>query len=228
MKSRNAILSITAICAFTAGLLSAQRERFDHEVRADFFAGFSGDKEALERGMKKCEEILAVNPKHAEALVWHGAGTYFSAGHAFRSGDREKGMELAQRGMKEMDEAAALEPDSIGVRIPRGAAYFTATRNMPPQVARPLIEKAVSDYSHVEDMQKAYFEQLGTHPRGELLFGLADGYARLGDEEKARSYFERMQKELPESAYAKRAATWLATKSLPANQTGCIGCHTGK
>lgn len=47
-------------------------QRFDMLVREDFFSGFAGDADALERAMKKCEEILAKDPKNAEALVWHG------------------------------------------------------------------------------------------------------------------------------------------------------------
>src|SRR4051812_12527716 len=49
-------------------------ERFDEIVRGDFFAGMMGDTARLERGMKYCEEVLSKNPKHAEALVWHGGG----------------------------------------------------------------------------------------------------------------------------------------------------------
>ena len=46
-----------------------ERAAFDTLVREDFFAGFAGDSEALERDMKKCDEELARNPKNAEALV---------------------------------------------------------------------------------------------------------------------------------------------------------------
>jgi hypothetical protein len=38
-------------------------------VREDFFSGFAGNAAALERGMRKCEEVLANDPKNAEALV---------------------------------------------------------------------------------------------------------------------------------------------------------------
>ena len=51
----------------------ARTERFDNVVREDLFAGFAGDADALARGLKKCDEALAKNPKHAEALVWRGA-----------------------------------------------------------------------------------------------------------------------------------------------------------
>ncbi len=52
-------------------------ERFDYKVREDLFAGFSGDNEALQRGLKVCEETLVDNPRHAEALVWRGAVRVF-------------------------------------------------------------------------------------------------------------------------------------------------------
>src|SRR6266481_4509685 len=127
------------------GLTAFAQERFDLKVRNYFFAGFTGNAEALETGMKMSEEALTANPKNAEALVWHGSGLYFQAGQAFQKGDGAKGMEMFQRSMKEMDAAVALAPDSIGVRIPRGAVLFTGSRFMQdPAMARPLIEKAVS------------------------------------------------------------------------------------
>src|SRR5215467_9769056 len=62
-------------------------ERFDMKVRADFFSGFAGDRDAFNRAMKVCDETLAKNPKHAEALVWHGSGLLFISGDDFRKGD---------------------------------------------------------------------------------------------------------------------------------------------
>src|SRR3954453_19352517 len=112
-------------------------ERFDAKVRQDFFAGFAGDKAALARGMATSESILKDKPNHAEALVWHGTGLFFQAGAAFRSGDQEKGMELFTNAMKEMDEAVALEPNRVAVRIPRGASLLKASVYMPEEVARP-------------------------------------------------------------------------------------------
>ncbi|MEP7364110.1 MAG: hypothetical protein ABI972_12715 [Acidobacteriota bacterium] len=64
-----------AALGLLTGFWSARAEvRFDHVVRNDFFSGFTGNQEALDRGMKVCEQVLAGNPNHAEALVWHGAG----------------------------------------------------------------------------------------------------------------------------------------------------------
>ena len=224
MKTKLAVLLLIG----GAGLLLAQ-DRFDFKVRTYFFAGFAGDAASLEKGMKICEDSLAADPKNAEALVWHGSGLFFESDQAFQKQDRQKGGELWARGLKEMDDAMALAPDQLGVIIPRGAVLLTASKYVPsPEMARPLIEKGVGDFEKTYQLQAANFDRLGTHPRGELMIGLADGYNRLGNQEKAQEWFERIQKSLPGTAYEKSATTWLETKTLAPAQSGCLGCHTGK
>jgi tetratricopeptide (TPR) repeat protein len=211
-----------------ASLLAGQ-DRFDFKVRNYFFTGFSGDQASLDKGMKICEDSLAADPKNAEALVWHGAGLFYESGQAFRKQDMQKGGELWARGLKEMEDAVALAPDQLGVVIPRGAVLLTASKYVPsPEMARPLIETGVADFEKVYQLQAQYLDKIGTHPRGELMIGLADGYKRLGNQEKAQEWFERIQKDMPGTVYAKSAATWLETKSLAPAQSGCLGCHTGK
>ena len=214
------------LAAFTQGAPRSDDQRFDMVVRADFFAGFGGDAERLQKAMETCERVLAEQPANAEALVWHGSGLAFEAGSAFRRGDREAGMELWSRGLGEMDRAVVLEPDNVGVRIPRGAMLLQATRNMPPDAARPLVEKALGDYERVLELQSSYFSTLGDHPKGELLFGLAEGYSRLGDVAKARIYFNRLLTDAPGSGQTAKAKQWLADGTLPKSQgLGCTGCH---
>jgi tetratricopeptide (TPR) repeat protein len=224
-----AVLFGPALVADQNGAAAPQREaanRFDLLVRADFFAGFAGSEARLAKGMEACERVLAANPDHAEALVWHGSGLAFNAGMAFQKGDMKTGGELWQRGMQEMDTAVALEPDSVGVLIPRGALLLQATQNMPPDMGRSLLEKAVGDYEHVLALQSSYFSTLGDHPKGELLFGLAEGYSRIGNGEKARMYFDRLIKDAPASGQAPKGQAWLSTGTLPKNEgLGCVGCH---
>lgn len=210
-----------------SGFLMSQ-ERFDYKVRNYFFAGFAGDTASLEKGVKICEDTLASDPKNAQALVWHGSGVFFQAGRAFQNGDSQKGMELWQRGLKEMSDAVTLAPNQLGVVIPRGAVVLTASQHVPPEMARPLIQTGVQDFEKAYELQGPDLSQLGTHPRGELMIGLADGYSRLGDQDKAQQWFERIQKEMPGTPYAKSAASWLETKTLAPAQAGCLGCHTGK
>ena len=83
---------MTSIVTFILALLAAApqatppqtAQRFDMVVRTDFFAGFAGDEARLAKGMATCEEVLAVTPNHAEALVWHGSGLAFNGGRHFR------------------------------------------------------------------------------------------------------------------------------------------------
>jgi hypothetical protein len=231
MKRMKWKLFIAGAIAFIVGFLSTLRSapaqetaRFDTKVRESFFAGFGGDKDALTRGMKAAEEALAANPKNAEALVWHGAGITFQAGQEFTSGNQEKGMDLWQKGMKEMQIAVDLAPESPSVIIPRGADLLRASRYVSdPEYAQSLVKDGVADYEHVYRIQKPIFATLSTHSRGELLFGIAEGYSRMGDEEKARVYFEQIRADLPGTPYAKRAATWLETGKV--EDTQCVGCH---
>lgn len=206
---------------------SSSPERFDFLVRAEFFAGFAGDQAALDRGMKVCEDTLAKNPNHAEALVWHGGGLVFIAGQAFQKADIRKGVELWDRGLKEMDRAVELEPANVGVLIPRGASLLTASRFVQDKAAaRALLEKGVSDYEKVLDLQKPYFASLSGHARGELLFGLAEGWARLGDTVKARVSFQRIVIECKDSGRYPQAAAWLEKGTLAGIDTmSCTGCH---
>jgi tetratricopeptide (TPR) repeat protein len=208
-------------------VVAIQQSAFDYNtVRGDMFAGLSGDAARFTAAMEACERMLTVDPKHPAALVWHGAGLFFQAGRAFQEGDMTKGSALWDRGLREMNDAMALAPDDLGVIIPRAAVLLAATRQIPPQMARPLLESAVRSYEHVLELQAEYFHGLGDHPKGELLFGLADGYARLGDQGNARKYFERLIADAPTSGQTPRGRAWLDTGKIPdVGGIGCVGCH---
>jgi hypothetical protein len=232
---RFVITAIAFVYLSTLGLAVSQQEkpasitppsdRFDFEVRADFFAGFSGDVKRFAKAMARCEEVLAAYPNHAEALVWHGSGLVTQAGQLLGKGDTAKGMELWGRGLGEMNRAVTLEPDNAGVRIPRGATLFEASRHVPdPQLAMGLVKVALSDYEHTLLLQKTTFSRLSDHAKGELLFGLAEGWARAGDKEKARDYFTRLIKDAATSGRVSYANAWLDGKP-PATVGACVGCH---
>ncbi len=199
--------------------------RFDMEIRADFFAGIGGDEVRFKRAMARCEELLAQDANHAEALVWHGSGVLSMAGMAFQQGDYQKGGELWGKGLGEMARAVSLAPDHVGVRIPRGATLFEATRQMRDvKQAAALLQLGIEDFEHTLSLQQTTFARLSDHARGELLFGLADAYARLGDKEKAASYFTRLTSDAPTSGRIAYAKAWL--DGAPPKDVGrCVGCH---
>ncbi|SPE30011.1 exported hypothetical protein [Candidatus Sulfopaludibacter sp. SbA3] len=210
-----------------AGAMLAQ-QRFDNTVRDDFFAGFRGDRDALERAMKKCEAVLAANPKDPEAMVWHGAGLFFQSGAAAQHGDFPRSAELYQRGLDQMAGAIALAPDRVGVLIPRAATLLDGSHFIPGENGKALIKIALEDYEKTYRLQASYFATLDGHSRSELLFGLAEGYLRLSDTAKAREWFQKLAAvNDPENGHLKQAQAYLETGSL----TGgfhCAGCHVDK
>ena len=213
---------------FLAAAILCAQERFDYVVRNDFFAGLSGNRVALDRAMKKCEDTLTANPKNAEAMVWHGSGTMYLSGVAAQSGDLPKAAELYTKGLDEMATAVALAPDNVGVVIPRGATLLTASHNVPGENGKELLRMGLADYEHVYQLQSSRFDHLPGHARGELLFGLAEGYARLGDNEKAHQWFEKLAAvDDPENGHLTQARAYLKSGSLSGPVT-CAGCHVGK
>jgi len=222
------MLRKTRLPLFLAAVVLCAQDRFDYVVRNDFFAGLAGNRAALDRAMKKCEETLAGNPKHAEAMVWHGSGTFYLSGIAAQSGDFPKAAELYRKGLEEMASAIALAPDSVGVVIPRGATLLTGSHSVPGDKGKELLRMGLADYEHAYQIQSPRFDKLPGHARGELLFGLAEGYARLGDTEKARHWFEKLAAvDDPENGHLSQARAYLTTGSVQGPVT-CVGCHAGK
>jgi hypothetical protein len=179
--------------------------------------------------MSALEDILSKNPNNIEAKVLHGNGVMARAGEAFKVGNNEKAMQLWQSGLDEMAQAVDAAPDNVFVRARRGVFMISASRSTPPQMAKPLLETAVEDFGKVLQIREKdnTLAERSVHQRGELLTSLADGWNRLGDTEKARSYFLRITKDLKGTVYEQRANAWLENKpeTRDANYFACTGCH---
>ncbi|MGH9710006.1 MAG: hypothetical protein ACRD37_05635 [Candidatus Acidiferrales bacterium] len=204
--------------------------RFDMLVRDDFFAGmFNGNQARFDRALKFTENALAKDPKNGDAWVWLGSAHVQQSSQAYTVGDSLRGKQLWDRGLKEMDKGVALDPNDVGVHIGRGAPLlgFASSGYDPTDPEdRAIVKKAVGDFEFTFAKQAPYFNTLGRHSRGELLFGLASGWSMLGNDAKARDYLARIARDLPRSPYATEAQTWLAKKPLGIVNHNCIGCHT--
>jgi tetratricopeptide (TPR) repeat protein len=220
-------LLVVFVCGYVAAASVALRgQRFDDVIRADFFAGMSGDVGRFDRAMQVCETALASNPKNPSALVWHGAGLLVRSGVAFRAAKVDDGLELRSRAMREMNDAVAMTPDDIQVLIPRAAILVSSARFSPDAQARDMARIAAADYEKVMAIQAPYASTLGSHGLGELLGGLATAYRVLGDNARAMAYLQRISKELPGTAYDQKAQTWLADlTAVPKEDRFCLGCH---
>jgi hypothetical protein len=220
--------SLLACAYLTVAVVSAQppSARFDALVREDFFAGMTGDTARFDRAMTTCEAALARDPKNAPALVWHGAGLMVRSGIAFRQGRAEQGMELRTSGLREMNEANAMQPRDVQVLIPRAAILLASARYAPQPQARDMAATAAADYEQVLEIEAPWMASLAMHPRGELLGGLATAYRLAGNTDKAGIYLRRLSSELPGSVYDRKAQAWLADLSaVRQDDHFCLGCH---
>jgi len=216
------------IALLLAGTVLAQQPS---DIRADMMAILSGDVARFERGMQALEEMLTTNPNDPKLKVLHGTGVLARAGQAFEKGDVPNAMKLWQSSLDEMAKAVEIAPNDIFVRARRGVALISASRSsgLPEPMAKPLIKLAVEDFEKVLEIREREqtLSQRSTHQRGELLTGLADGWNRLGNTDKAHDYFGRISRDLKGTIYEQKAKAWLEDKpeSKPAEYFACSGCH---
>jgi tetratricopeptide (TPR) repeat protein len=201
---------------------------FDEErVKDDLLGALDGDDAALDRAEHACDEELRREPDDAEALVEHGIAMSLRSWRASRAGDMDRAMAYWNRALSEMDRAVALAPDDLGVRIPRGSALFGIAMGLDGDpLATALRKKAVEDYEAVLRIQGPSFDRRPLHDRTELLWGLADGWSRLGDDTRARQYFGRLVEQCSPSPVADVARKRLEGDTETARPSCKDGCHS--
>ena len=219
------------IMLLLAGVLPAQEPIDLKTAGMDLLGALNGDTEKFERGMQTLEALLAKNSGDPRVKVLYGNGVFARSGLAFQKGDVQNAMKLWQSALDEMAQAVKLAPDDIFVRARRGVVLISASRSgsMPPAMARPLTQLAVGDFEKVLEIREKEqtLSQRSIHQRGELLTGIADGWNRLGNPDKARSYFERITRDLEDTVYERKAKSWLENKpeAKAVEFFACSGCH---
>ena len=129
-----------AMAALAAGTLLAQARLDSAKMRTDLFAGIAGNADALKRMLDASEKLLAENPDHAQALMWHGVATMGSFFQEAQKGNSQQAFPTLFKGSGEMDRAVSLAPDDIEVRVLRAVMYMPASRRMPPQFSEGMLE----------------------------------------------------------------------------------------
>lgn len=219
------------IVVLLAGALLAQQRPDMRTLRADMLAVLNGDMARFERGMQALESLLEQNPRDPKLKVLHGTGVFARSGAEFQKGDMQSAMKLWQSSMDEMALAVEMAPNDIFVRARRGVVLISASRSsaMPPAMAKPLTQSAVEDFEKVLEIREKEqtLSQRSNHQRGELLTGIADGWNRLGNPDKARTYFERITRDLKGTVYEQKADAWLENKpeAKAVDFFACSGCH---
>ena len=227
---KTTIVSLVITFLLTGAIL-AQQPPDIRTAGMDLLGALNGDMEKFERGMQALEALLAKNPNDPNVRVLHGNGIFARSGVAAQKGDMQNAMKLWQSSMDEMAQAVEMAPDNMFVRARRGVVLISASRSssMPPAMAKPLVQLAVEDFQRVLDVREKEqtLAQRSTHQRGELLTGIADGWSRLGNPDKARTYFERITRDLKGTVYERKAKAWLEDKpeAKAVDYFACSGCH---
>ena len=140
------------------------------------------------------------NPRHAEALVWHGAGC--SSGPDRLPGRRhgQRGSNCSRAASREMTDAVSLEPDNVAVLIPRGAVLLQATRTMAPPWPGRCSSRRSADYEKVlRDSGERTSTRSATIRRASCSSASPKGAPGSAQAGRTRAYFERLIKDAPTS-----------------------------
>lgn len=191
---------------------------FEREVLGDFVQAAEGNDEARKRLIATCERAISADAEHAEAIAWRGAGKMFEAGAASSSGDFGAAMSHVTAALTDLERARTLEPENPGVRIVAANMLLNLAKNHPIEsmatgYARQGIEDAKAALSKLYDN----WDKQPADVKGQLLMGVAEGYAKLGKTVEARDWCNRVLGAVPGTSWAERAQAWIDAADKKAN-----------
>ncbi len=199
-----AIICISSTSVFAQTFESLQK---------DFEAGMKGDTKAFETAMKQSNELLAKNPKDAEIMVLRGSATLYQSGQAFQTGNFGEGGKLWAKGQTDMDEAVKISPDNVKVLMTRGSTYLSASKQFPvKEEADRLLKIGIGDFEKI--VADKNFTQFPESMQTQVLDGLADGFDRSNDKEKAKIYYQKLST-IATGKIKEKAVKWLETNKQP-------------
>lgn len=221
------VLSALVAAAGAETLVKPEGIRVSTWVREDIFAGFLvKDMARFEQGEKKIEVILKETPGDVVALAWRGGAELSRAVWAHEKGDAAEFARLYDKALKTLDGVYAAEPTNEAVLAIYGGVYAIFADRLPAERRRDGWEKLRTRYEQLADRQKAFFDKLPVHMRGEVLAGLAQAEFRLGNDEKGREILNRIANTLGGTPYEPRAKKWLAEPATIAKSSiACLTCH---
>jgi hypothetical protein len=193
-------------------------------VREEMFAGILvDDKDALERGAKKLDRILASNPDDEVALSWRMFEYVTRAAWENDKGDHAAAGKLVERALATRQRIAA--SNDQGAHVVMGGSLLLYAARSPKQATEAMYRDGRDHLLKVRKAQDAYFAKLPPHFSGELLSQLVFAADRLGDKDAKEQYIAEMKKLLAGTPYERRAEKWQTMEIKDWNTVRCISCH---
>lgn len=200
-------------------------------VREDIFAGFlDNEMTRFAQGERKLEQILAANPKAADAVCWKGGAVLYRAVRAHEAGDAAGFAELEGQAKALFARCASIAeqipPYRPAVHAITGGSYAAFGDRLPASRRKEVQMTIRTNYESLREVQKANFDQMPAHHRGEVLGGLAQASVRLGEMDRARTELQTVVAALPGTPYAAFASRWLSDPgAMGKGKLTCASCH---
>jgi tetratricopeptide (TPR) repeat protein len=148
------------------------------------------DASQLPRSREALERAMALDPTNAQAVAWYGSTLAAGALHEQRPLPRTR---LVAAGLEQLDRAVRMAPDDPVVRLARASVCL----GLPDFMGR--LPTAREDIAHLLELARTRPRE--TDPILPFVYQRAgDTYARLGEIELARRYWQAALAELPESS----------------------------
>jgi hypothetical protein len=200
-------------------------------VREDIFAGFlDNDMTRHAVGVKKLEAVLAADPKAADAIAWQGGSELLHAVRAHDAGDTQGFNDHLAKANERFARAAALAKEipahQQAVLAITGGSWVVFADRLPAAHRTKAWTLARENYSALRTAQKAFWDKLPVHQRGEVYAGLAQAAQRLGEAELAAKLTAELVAALPGTPYAVFAKRWLdKPETMAKSKLTCASCH---
>jgi hypothetical protein len=196
-------------------------------VREDLFAGYlDGNMREFERGERKLDELLAQRPNAVGVRAWKLSAEFFRAVLLYEAHDRAGADQRYHDVTKKSEDLLREAPNDPGVLAVYAGTIATLGHRLPPPLQAAANRRATELYLRLEDLQKAQFDKMPVHHRGEVLAGIAQSAARSGQDELARTYLMRITTTLQSTPYAAFAQTMLKEPSaMKTTRIACNSCH---
>ncbi|HYI96651.1 MAG TPA: hypothetical protein VEX68_24130, partial [Bryobacteraceae bacterium] len=165
-------------------------------------------------------------PKSPGLRAWKTSAEYFRAIRAYEGGDTATFDRAYKEVVNTFEALLQQAPNHVGVLAIYGGSISALAHRLPPRLQASANKRCAELFLQLEEVQKAQFEKMPVHHRGEVLSGVAQGAARSGQEELARTYLTRIVATLDGTPYAAFARDMLQRpESMKTTKIACNTCH---
>jgi hypothetical protein len=225
---RTAILSLTLISCLTASdVLTKPAGITVHTwVREDLFAAYMvKDMTALERGERKLDELLKSDPPAIEALAWKSFAEAVRMREAKAAGDEAAAATHARAAAGFRKRALEGGDSAGGATLTAGGALMVEAGLTAEPARSAMFRQAREMLRQVQTAQRAVWDQLPQHFRGEMYTQMAYASQQLGENDERDRIISEMLAKGSGSPYETKAKRLQTAGKMTQADLMCISCH---